>query len=92
MHILTCRGLGVGCPYRLAQGIATMTEPIKIDPAAYYTASAARLKLGITESALAKARQRGVVRYSRQGGRTLYRGDWLDSWLAGEGRQQETGK
>lgn len=59
-------------------------EPIKIDPDAIYDDATLVLRLGFTTSALSRERRAGRLRYSRRGGRTLYRGEWILQWLVRE--------
>lgn len=56
-------------------------SPITIQPNAVYEDGDIRLALGLTSTAMAKARRTGVLRFARQGNRTLYRGEWLLAWL-----------
>lgn len=56
-------------------------ESFTIDPNAVYRDGEIRLKLGVTSSALAKARREKTLKFSRQGHRILYRGQWLLDWL-----------
>ena len=58
-----------------------MIEPIKIDPEALYDDGALRQALGLTPAALAEARRAGTLRYTRQGQRTFYKGEWILAWL-----------
>lgn len=62
-----------------------MTEPAKIDAAAWYDDNAL-YALGISTAALARARKGGAVRFRRvgRGGRNLYLGRWVVAWLTGE--------
>jgi hypothetical protein len=61
-----------------------MTEPVRIDPDAFYDDHSAGLKLGFQREALARARKAGELRFTKKAGRVLYRGSWLLAWLAGE--------
>jgi hypothetical protein len=58
-----------------------MIEPVLIEPEALYDDSALRLTLGVTSATLANARRTGMLRYSRRGKRTLYKGSWILAWL-----------
>ena len=55
--------------------------PARIDADGIYHDGEARLLLGVTDSAMRRARQSGDLRYSRQGTRIIYRGLWLTDWL-----------
>jgi hypothetical protein len=68
-----------------------MVSPVCIDPRAVYDDGAVVMALDIPSSVLARARREGRLRYSRQGRRTLYLGQWLLDWIeadavAGEAR------
>jgi hypothetical protein len=58
-----------------------MVEPVSIDPEAVYDDGSLRQALGLTDAALAAARRAGLLRYTRQGKRTLYLGRWVLGWL-----------
>jgi hypothetical protein len=58
-----------------------MTVPVVIEPEAYYDDRALRQALGLTPSTLAAARRSGSLRFSRQGKRILYKGEWVLVWL-----------
>jgi hypothetical protein len=58
-----------------------MIEPVKIELEALYDDSALRQAAGLSQSALARARREGRLRYTRRGGRILYTGRWLMDWL-----------
>ncbi len=66
-----------------------MVEPTFIDPDCFYDEASCRFSLGITGSALAKARKDGELRFTRRGGRTRYLGRWLIDWLTGEAEPQK---
>ena len=61
-----------------------MTTPVRIDPMAFYSDASLRLELGIRATALERGRRSGELRYTQRGGRILYRGEWIDRWLANE--------
>jgi hypothetical protein len=61
-----------------------MIEPVMIEPEALYDDAALRQALGLTPAALAAARRIGVLRYTRKGKRTLYKGAWILAWLEAE--------
>jgi hypothetical protein len=58
-----------------------MLTPVRIDPSSLYDDGALRQSLGLTAATLAKARQAGTLRHTRQGSRTMYLGSWILSWL-----------
>ncbi|MGA2701532.1 MAG: hypothetical protein ABSH35_10600 [Isosphaeraceae bacterium] len=58
-----------------------MIEPVRIEPEALYDDGALRQALGLTARALAAARRAGLLRFTRQGKRTLYKGAWILAWL-----------
>ena len=58
-----------------------MIEPVKIDPDALYDDGSIRLSLGLSTSAVERARKRGELRSTRRGGRPLYLGRWIQEWL-----------
>jgi hypothetical protein len=55
-----------------------------IIPTAIYDAVAARDQLGIQTGVLARARREGRLRFTRQGPRFVYLGQWLLDWLERE--------
>ncbi len=57
------------------------TTPIRIDPDAIYDDGALVLTLGLTHAAIARARRNKRLRYTRNGRRILYRGQWIIDWL-----------
>lgn len=57
------------------------TRPTRIDPAGIYHDGEARLLLGLTDATMARARREGRLRYTRQGHRIIYRGQWIIDWL-----------
>jgi len=67
-------------------------DPIRIDPGAVYDDGTVVLTLDIPSATLARARRDGRLRYTRQGRRVLYMGQWLLDWLAADsspaGRQE----
>ena len=64
-----------------------MIEPVPIAPTALYDGGAVQLSLGISQSALAQARRAGRLRFTRQGNRVLYMGQWLIDWLQADSDQ-----
>jgi hypothetical protein len=61
-----------------------MIEPIKIDCNALYDVASIRLNLGLSTSAVDKARKSGELKSTRRGGRQLYLGRWIQEWLTAE--------
>jgi len=59
-------------------------DPIRIDLDAIYAEGALCLLLGMTSSALARARRAGDLKHRRLGRVVLYRGEWVMEWLLGE--------
>jgi hypothetical protein len=58
-----------------------LLTPAHIHPDAIYHDGQVRLLLGLPGATLDRARREGRLRYTRQGGRVLYRGTWLLAWL-----------
>ncbi len=58
-----------------------MIEPVLIEPEALYDDGALRQALGLTPTTLAAARRAGKLRFTRQGKRTFYKGQWVLAWL-----------
>ena len=61
-----------------------MLSPVPIDPGAVYDDGAVVLALDIPSATLARARREGRLRYTRQGRRVLYLGQWLLDWLSAD--------
>lgn len=61
-----------------------MIEPVLIEPEALYDDGALRAALGLTASSLANARRAGSLRFTRQGKRTFYKGQWVLEWLVSQ--------
>jgi hypothetical protein len=61
-----------------------MIAPCHIDPHGVYDDGAVVLALDISTATLAHARRVGRLRYTRQGRRVLYLGQWLLEWLAAD--------
>ncbi len=57
-----------------------MSGTLQIDDATVYTDRSLR-SVGLTETALARARKSGHLRYTRPGNRMLYLGVWVREWL-----------
>lgn len=64
-----------------------MSNPFVIQPDAVYPDGEVRLALGVTSSALVRARREGRLRFTRQGNSILYRGQWLLEWLEQDARR-----
>jgi hypothetical protein len=60
-----------------------MVSAVQISPSAVYDDGALRRELGISPTALARARRDGRLRYTQQGRRILYLGSWVLRWLEG---------
>jgi len=58
-----------------------MIEPVRIEPDALYDDGSLRRALGLTSASLAAARRAGLLRFTSQGKRTLYKGAWILDWL-----------
>jgi hypothetical protein len=61
-----------------------MIAPCHIDLNGVYDDGAVFLALDISTATLARARRDGRLRYTRQGRRVLYMGQWLIDWLAAD--------
>jgi hypothetical protein len=59
----------------------TATDPIRIEPDAYYDDAALRLLLQLSSATLSRARREGSLRHVRRGHRIYYLGDWVRAWL-----------
>lgn len=59
-----------------------MIEPAVINPQAVYDDGSLRLALGISLSAISRARKAGRLQSKREGNRTLYMGQWVLDWLS----------
>lgn len=60
------------------------TTAIRIDPRGFYDDTLLYSLLGVSAMTLARARQSGRLRYTRQGRRLLYLGAWVLDWLKSE--------
>ena len=58
-----------------------MSEPIHIQPHAFYDNWTLSEATGIPLGTIAAARRTGALRSVQKGKRTLYRGSWVLSWL-----------
>jgi hypothetical protein len=56
----------------------------RIDRSGYYDTSGVSRTLGMSYGAIVRARKEGLLRSTKCGARTLYRGDWIEAWLAGD--------
>ncbi len=59
-----------------------------LDPTAVYDDGALYCVLGLTATTLSRAWRSGCLRYTREGCRVLYLGDWVLDWLRAEGRRE----
>jgi hypothetical protein len=66
-----------------------VTAGVSIDPQAVYDDGALYCALGLSTAALARARRSGYLRYTRQGNRVLYLGEWVIEWLRAAGEVRE---
>jgi len=58
-----------------------MLHPVSINPNAIYDDGSLRQALGLTDATLAAARRNSSLRFTRQGKRTFYLGQWVLDWL-----------
>ena len=68
-----------------------MQKPLSIEPAQLYDDGALYLAAGIRPATLARARRDGRLRFTKQGHRVLYLGEWILDWLNAESRQEVAG-
>ena len=68
-----------------------MSNQFLIQPDAIYTDGEVRLALGVTSSALVRARRESRLKFTRQGHSVLYRGQWLLDWLEHDARPDRSG-
>ena len=60
-----------------------------VDPHAVYDDALLIIGLGLSSTAVDRARRTGALRHMRAGHRILYRGQWIIDWLeAGADRQE----
>jgi hypothetical protein len=64
-----------------------MERPLSLEPSSLYDDGALQLAAGIAPATLARARRSGRLRFTQQGKRTLYLGQWILDWLQAESRQ-----
>jgi hypothetical protein len=64
-----------------------MIAGITLPPTAVYDDGALYCSLGLTTATLARARRSGRLRFSRQGKRVLYLGEWVMDWLRSDGKR-----
>jgi hypothetical protein len=67
-----------------------MVQPVLIEPEAVYDDGVVLMVLGLPTATLSRARREGRLRYTRQGNRILYLGQWLLDWLQGDARSGPT--
>jgi hypothetical protein len=65
-----------------------MPQPFTIEPSAWYDSHVVLAIFGIGPETLARARREGVLRFSRRGRKTLYKGEWLQEWLCAENQRE----
>jgi hypothetical protein len=58
-----------------------MIEPYRIDPEATFDDGSLSQCLGLSSSALGRARREGLLRYCTVGNRCLYKGRWILAWM-----------
>jgi hypothetical protein len=61
-------------------------QGISLDPAGVYDDGALYNHLGLTAATLSRARRSGRLRFTKQGKRILYLGEWVTAWLRAEGQ------
>jgi hypothetical protein len=60
-----------------------MVTAAKIDRSGYYDTNGVSRTLGVSYGSIVRARREGLLRSTKCGARTLYRGDWIEDWLVG---------
>lgn len=68
-----------------------MVTAAKLDRNAYYDEPGLCETMGLRRGSLQRARMAGTLRFTRQGGRILFRGDWVEDWLTGAERDEPVG-
>ena len=63
-----------------------MISPLRIEPDAVYDDGVLNVTLGLSPTAVSRARREGRLRHVREGKRVLYLGEWVISWLKAEGQ------
>jgi len=58
------------------------SRSIQIDPEGLYDGAGLRMLLGVSDSALCRARARDELRSVLRGRRRFYRGAWVLAWLS----------
>jgi len=61
-----------------------MIDATVLLPDAILDDTSLRTLIGVTPTTLARARREGKLRFTRQGNRTLYLGEWIVDWLRGD--------
>lgn len=56
---------------------------VRLEPDHFYDDVWLRLTLGLPYNTIKRARLEGRLRSTRRGGRILFKGSWVESWLAG---------
>jgi hypothetical protein len=62
--------------------------PVQIIADAWYTKDQLIELLGLSGPAMDQARYRRELRFTKRAGQILFRGAWVESWLAGEPIEQ----
>jgi hypothetical protein len=65
-----------------------MSDAPTIHPDSIYLDGNVRLLLGLPSSTLARARRNRALKFTKQGHKILYRGQWLLDWLEADARQR----
>ena len=60
-----------------------MATATKINRGTFYDMEWLELEAGLRYSSIQRARKDGRLRFTRQGGKILFRGDWVEDWLTG---------
>lgn len=64
------------------------TDTIRLEPHSIYDDALLSAALTVSAATLARARRDGRLRYTRQGRRILYLGQWVLDWLQADARQE----
>lgn len=67
-------------------------HPSEVLPRAIYDGRTLSTTPGIPQATLANARRSGTLRYTRQGSRFVYLGQWVLDWIESESKQDVTPK
>ena len=66
-----------------------MVAGVTVNPTEIYDDGSLYVALGLSASALARARRSGRLKFTRQGRRVFYLGSWIVEWLKAEGERRE---